>query len=300
LIRFHVAILDEQRFYLSYAFHHAILDGWSESVFAAELIETYAARRRGLDISLEPAAPFAEFVRLERESLKDEQSRAYFIELVKGASRVAATRRAGKPVYTKASVRLAPHIATQLEARAATLNLPVKTLVIAAYYRTMADHFGVASPVVGLSVHGRPELPGADRTLGLFLNHLPLRLPASNHDWAGLARSVFAAELEMLPHRRFPYSEIRKLAGGAPFEVALSYVHFRFRNRLLSMGLIRAEEDTRDHTSLPIRVEAINDSGGDGFLLDVSVDVTLYSESLATELAGRLATALESLVQETG
>src|SRR4029077_12833426 len=51
--------------------------------------------------------------------------------------------------------------------------------------------------------------------------------------WAELVEQTFAAEREIVPHRRFPLAEIKKLAGGqAPFETAFDFVHFHVYQQL--------------------------------------------------------------------
>ena len=55
LIRAHAAPSGPERFRLTYAFHHAILDGWSESVLALELITTYQAMLRRVTDAVAPA-----------------------------------------------------------------------------------------------------------------------------------------------------------------------------------------------------------------------------------------------------
>jgi amino acid adenylation domain-containing protein len=297
LMRFHAAATGNDRFRLSYAFHHAILDGWSESVLATELIESYAALlRNGQELELPSAAPFSEFVRLEREALRESASRHYFARFAEPVERIASRpRRIGPDRYHKLSRRVPDATVKCLDSRSTEWGLPVKSLLVAAYYAAVAAAFGKHDLVVGLSMSGRPEIAGADRTLGLFLNHLPLRLELEGATWASLARQAFDAENELLPHRRFPYAEMRKISGGDLFDVALSYVHFRFRNRLLDQALIDSEEDCRDHTSLPVRVEAINDAQGEGFSLDVSIDLSRHSARLAHDIATWLLTAMQRL-----
>ncbi|MFE4716781.1 condensation domain-containing protein, partial [Streptomyces sp. NPDC056728] len=81
LLRVHAAATAPRSFRLSYSFHHAILDGWSESVFFNELVVAYAALLDGTRPEFADPAPYAEFVRLEREALRDEQSVRHFRDL---------------------------------------------------------------------------------------------------------------------------------------------------------------------------------------------------------------------------
>jgi hypothetical protein len=297
LIRAHAAPTGPDRFRLSYAFHHAILDGWSESVFALELVKTYQALLRGDQPAFPPPAPFAEFVRLEREALADEGQRQFFARFKPGPGDGSKrpTRRTGSPMPHKVSL-LAPRPTVESLAAVSTAwSLPIKSLVVAAYYTAVESAFGLGR-VAGLSVSGRPELPGGDLTLGLFLNHLPVRLSSRGASWRTLAGQAFEAERDLLPQRRFPYSEILDIVGRPPFDVALNFVHFHFRDELIALGLIDVAEDWRDSTSVPIRVEAIYDPQAYGLQLDVTVDARRHPERLAGEMAATMLRALDRLI----
>jgi hypothetical protein len=297
LIRAHAAPSGPERFRLTYAFHHAILDGWSESVLALELIKTYQAMLRREQPSLAPPAPFSEFVRLEREALADEGQRQFFARFKEGPrdGSKRQARRSAPPVPHKVSL-LAPRPAVEsLAALSTAWGLPIKSLVVAAYYTAVESAFGRAQ-VAGLSMSGRPEQPGADLTLGLFLNHLPVRLASSGTTWRELAQQAFEAERELLPQRRFPYSEIIELLGRRPFDVALNFVHFHNIDELLAQGLIDVEEDWRDSTSVPIRVEAIYAPRACGLQVDVTVDIVRHPQRRAAEMAETMLLALDRLV----
>lgn len=297
LIRAHAAPSGPDRFRLTYAFHHAILDGWSESVLAFELITTYRAMLSGERPDLAPPAPFAEFVRLERAALADEGQRRFFTRFTDGPrdGQARQARRSAPPVPHKVSL-LAPRPTVEsLATLSAAWGLPVKSLVVAAYYTAVEAAFG-RGQVAGLSMSGRPELPGADLTLGLFLNHLPVRLASSGSSWRELARQAFEAERDLLPQRRFPYSEVIELLGRRPFDVALNFVHFHNIEALLAQGLIDAEEDWRDSTSVPIRVEAIYAPAAGGLQIDVTVDTVRHPRRRAAEMAETVLLALDRLV----
>jgi condensation domain-containing protein/phosphopantetheine binding protein len=292
LIRAHAAPSGPESFRLTYAFHHAILDGWSESVLALELIKTYRAVLGGEQTDFAPPAPFSEFVRLEREALADEGQRQFFARFQEGPR---PTRRSAPPVPHKVS-RLAPRpVVESLAALATAWSLPIKSLVVAAYYTAVESAFGPAQ-VAGLSMSGRPEQPGADLTLGLFLNHLPIRLASAGATGRELARQAFEAERELLPQRRFPYSEIIEILGRRPFDVALNFVHFRNIDELLAEGLIDVDEDWRDSTSVPVRVEAIYAPRAWGLQLDVTVDTVRHPQRRAAELAETMLDSLDRLV----
>ncbi|MFC3898204.1 condensation domain-containing protein [Lentzea rhizosphaerae] len=295
LIRAHAAPTGQDSFRLSFAFHHAIFDGWSESVFTLELIKTYHALLRGEQPSFATPAPFAEFVRLEREALADEGQRRFFDRFKVEDTGVKPARRSATPVPHKVSVLTPLPTVESLAALSTAWSLPIKSLVVAAYYTAVEAAFG-RGQVAGLSMSGRPEQPGGDLTLGLFLNHLPVRLSSSGTTWRELARQAFEAERELLPQRRFPYSEVIEILGRRPFDVALNFVHFHNRDELISQGLIAVDEDWLDSTSVPIRVEGIYDPQAYGLQLDVTVDTVRHPEQLAAEMANTMLAVFDKLI----
>ncbi|MGZ4988331.1 MAG: non-ribosomal peptide synthetase, partial [Limisphaerales bacterium] len=75
--------------------------------------------------------------------------------------------------------------------------------------------------------NGRPQSVDGEKIIGLFLNTIPLRLDVNGGSWRDLIGKTFAAEKELLPHRRCPLSEIQQIAGGhALFETAFDFVQF--------------------------------------------------------------------------
>ncbi|MDN5863889.1 MAG: condensation domain-containing protein, partial [Gammaproteobacteria bacterium] len=53
----------DDRHRLVFTAHHLIVDGWSSAVLFSDLARSYAADRFGLEPTLPPAAPYAEFMR---------------------------------------------------------------------------------------------------------------------------------------------------------------------------------------------------------------------------------------------
>src|SRR4029077_18362300 len=75
--------------------------------------------------------------------------------------------------------------------------------------------------------------------LGLFLNTVPFRLQLRPESWLEFIRRVFEAERELLPHRRFPLAEIKRLCGGRElYDVGFNFVHFHVYSELLNSGKI--------------------------------------------------------------
>ncbi len=298
LLRVHAMATGERTFRLSYSFHHAIMDGWSEAIFFNELVRTYASLLDGTELQLPAPLPYAEFVRLERAALHDEDSLRYVESLRAHLPGQQAENPPERAVYRKASAEIPESDVRLLAGLAARWRLPMKSLLLAATCTAVGAVRGTRTPVVGLLLNGRPERTGADLTLGLFLNQLPLELDLSDASWRTASSRARDAENSLLPHRRFPYSEVRRLLGRDAFTVMFNYVHFHPRDEILASGLVAREEDMRDHTSLPIRIEAQNDTRGQGLSLHVTVDITRFGDALPGQLLDELTAAIGRLLRD--
>ncbi|SMD26921.1 non-ribosomal peptide synthetase [Kibdelosporangium aridum] len=293
LIRVHAAHLTENSFRLSFAFHHAILDGWSESMLLVELLTVYHGLLTGTPVELPPTAPFAEYVRQEQEVMRSQQCRDHFTGVLGTDPVVSSVQATGVRYQAK---RLVPPAVARLAAENATRHgIPIKSQLVAAYCAAVSDLSGVDDSVVGLSVNGRIEGVGGDRTLGLFVNHVPIRLRMAGASWGSLARDALLAETQLLPYRRFPYQELEKLAGGRPFDMAFSYTHFHPQDELTELGIEFGDQEFRDHSSLPLRVEVYDTPDADGLVVEVSASRGHYGADYVNALADRMLWAIESV-----
>ncbi|WP_408646547.1 amino acid adenylation domain-containing protein [Tumebacillus avium] len=126
-----------------------------------------------------------------------------------------------------AEVAIPEDVSEQLKDFARVAGVPVKSILLAAHLRVMSLLTGQPDVVTGLVAGGRTEAEDGERTLGLFLNTLPLRLTLDGGTWLDLVRGAFSAEQEMLPHRRYPMAQVQQELGGQPlFEAAFNYTHF--------------------------------------------------------------------------
>jgi amino acid adenylation domain-containing protein len=235
LIRAFAHQLSVSCFQLSLSFHHAILDGWSLATLLTELSHAYS---HALGLEREPLPPpptarFRDCVNLERQALKAAEPLAFWQSKLEGASSGKLPRwisPSGVKAASEHRVHAVPipvELSEGLKRLAASLGVPLKSVLLAAHVRVLGLISGDAAPVTGLVANCRPEVEGGDRTLGLFLNTVPLRVPLAGGTWTELIQATFAAEQELLPFRRYPLSELQRRLGGQPlFESAFNFTHF--------------------------------------------------------------------------
>ena len=234
LIRFTVHRRTDDSIQITWANHHAILDGWSMAVMLTELFQLFLAHQSGKEskIGAPPAVSYREFVALEREVLNSKEAQQYLSETVSGLTVTQMPRRPGVaqqrvPEVLTVSVLPPAELCDELKQLALSMNIPVKSFVLAAQMKMLSMVSGQSDVTTGMVVSGRPEREDGDRVLGLFTNTIPVRMNLTGGTWMELVKNVFDLEGELLPYRRFPISELKTLEGGQIlFETMFNFTHF--------------------------------------------------------------------------
>jgi amino acid adenylation domain-containing protein len=307
--------------------HHAILDGWSVATLMGELFALYFAALGASSLSPAPPAPpaplappgavplFRSFVALEREALRSPESRRYWQGQIAdpGWSRLpswpvppaiggGASGSGGRGGGVEELILpLGAELCAALAAQAVALAVPLKSALLAAHLKVCALAAGQDDVLTGLVSNGRPEVEGGEQALGLFLNTVPLRLRLGRGSWSTLVRRTFMAEIEAMPHRRFPMAELQRTLGRQPlFEVAFTYIHFHVLQRLA--GDRRVEllgVRTSGATNFPLDVTFVRDPQAAGLTLVLKFDrrrlARAQVERLARSYAGVLAAMAATL-----
>ncbi len=287
--------------------HHAILDGWSVASLIGELFGLYFGILERSSVPPAPPALFRTFVGLEREAVSRAESRHYWQETIaeRGWSRLpswpgTAARGDGgrRGVVADLVLPLAVDLSVALAAQAAALAVPLKSVLLAAHLKVCALATGQDDVLTGLVSNGRPEVEGGEQALGLFLNTVPLRLRLGHGSWSALVRRTFAAEIETLPHRRFPLAELQRTLGRQPLvEVAFTYLHFHVLQRLAGDERVEIlDVQTSGATNFPLDVTFVRDPRAGALTLALKFDrrqlAWVQVERLARSYAGVLAAML--------
>ncbi|MCA9919889.1 MAG: amino acid adenylation domain-containing protein, partial [Anaerolineales bacterium] len=257
-IRFHVHRLDDDTFQLTMSEHHVLLDGWSEAMIQAELFQLYLANL-GEPITVPPAplAKYSDYVATVQDTITSEAHRSYWSAQVadvppnqiprwpKEHTPGSAKNPADQDITQRRhSIVLSPEVVEELQTLARETGVHMKHVFLAAHFYVLSLLSGQKDVVTGLVTNGRLEQTDGERTLGLFLNLVPLQQQVAEGSWTDLIRNVFTAEQEMLPHRRFPLIEIRQLRPGQPlFESVFNFNHFHIYDALYQMENFQILED---------------------------------------------------------
>ncbi|MGP0062366.1 MAG: condensation domain-containing protein [Isosphaeraceae bacterium] len=241
LLRFHVHKRGPECFQLSWSCHHAIMDVWSEAIVIVELFQFYLAtlERRPDPLPSLPVFTFRDYETLERETIESDEclhfwtrnvTEGLYSELPPWLSDESLSK---SPLVAKHKMVVASQRFADLKRFADAAAVPLKSVLLAAYLRTLRTFSGQQIVRTGLIVSTRPEVKGIYRVCGLFLNTVPIELDLGGGDWLSVARRTFEREREILPYNRFPVAELQRILGGRPlFDTVFSFNQFHFYREL--------------------------------------------------------------------
>ncbi|MER5299619.1 amino acid adenylation domain-containing protein [Streptomyces lasiicapitis] len=304
LARLAVARLAAERWAFVWTNHHVLFDGWSLPILLGEVLDHYAASRRGESVRPAPAADFGAFTRwIARRD--PEASREFWTRSLAGFTPAALAPPAGGPaVHRDHEVRLPAVDTARLRETAGRLGVTLGGMVHAAWALTLAAETGTDDVVFGSVGSGRPaDLEDVDRTVGMFINTVPLRtrLPdvLSVGTWA---RDVQQALHQAHEHIHTPLARIAvwngRTSSSGLFDTSVIVANFPFADLgtgLPGLSVVRAE--AREQTELPLTVSAAPE--GDQLVIALNHDTARVPTGRAAALADRLCLALRALADGT-
>ncbi|MDJ0674319.1 MAG: amino acid adenylation domain-containing protein [Calothrix sp. MO_167.B42] len=282
LMRFYLHQLDQETVQLTFAIHHAILDGWSLSVFIAELSSLYFHLLDGRVPPLPPSPQlqYSRFVALEQAALHSQEQRSFWQTQLAGIPFTKLPRYPGagkhktKTAMARVDIALPKPITSGLKNLSNHHGIPLRTVLLAIHMRWLAFCAGEPEVVTGLICNGRPTESDGDRILGLFLNTLPFRLQLDGGSWIDLIRQTFDAEQGLMPNRRFPFAEIQRMHGHQPlYETVFNFVHFHAFQGILQLRDVELiESRSFDETNIPLSVNWSQDVLSENLLFNITYD----------------------------
>jgi amino acid adenylation domain-containing protein len=288
------------------SFHHALLDGGSVATLLQELLQDYA---HGLGLDSAPVdgtvlpSPAAH-VQLEQAALRSEETRHYWREKLTGCELLSAQAfppHLPGPRHPPASRRvdLPGALVEQVRHFATEHILPVKSVLLAAHGLTLAMLAGTRDVTIGLITHGRPEVAGAERIAGLFLNTVPVRLDTARDSWLDVVRESFHQEQEGHSRRRYPLSAIQEDHGGPVLDTAFNYVHFHQLSHVLGLpGLRLTDFRSWEENDFRLLVNAVTEPDGTGMWLRIDCDGTTFSAEQGDLFAAGYLSILHRMLEQ--
>ncbi|WP_159084028.1 non-ribosomal peptide synthetase [Saccharobesus litoralis] len=214
LTRVAVLKLKQQEYRLIMLSHHIMMDGWCIGAVFSELMELYQANTQHMAADLPQVYHYSDYLswlaeqnqpaalNYWRKQLGDfaQVSHVPFIEhqtsevIAKPIKDEIAKSNEDDYLVKQQVLRLAPEQTQQLEQWAATQGVTLNTVMQTLWALQLANYNASSDVVFANVISGRPtELIGADQTIGLFVNTIPLRVQLSADDsFVDTARAIQA------------------------------------------------------------------------------------------------------------
>lgn len=213
-----LARLGPERHVLVWGAHHLIMDRWSFDILMEELQALYRGLVSGRPADLPEPGRFRDYIAwLKRRDPGDAES--FWKDHLAGVVRSTPWVEAHVPDRDHGRARTTRHLdadeAKGVEARAQRWKLTPATLILGAMGLFLARRSQTPDPVVGLTVSGRPpDLHGVERTVGSFVNNVPLRFRLRRDEGvADWLRELQWTQARRQLHEHVSLADLHDLAG---------------------------------------------------------------------------------------
>ncbi|MFH8472612.1 amino acid adenylation domain-containing protein [Streptomyces sp. NPDC018000] len=305
LLRFTLVRLAADRHVLVITNHHILMDGWSLPLILGDLFRIY--RDGGKADQLEPAAPFQDYLGWLSEQDHAEAERAWQAALsgVEGPTLVG--HGAGTGSSHRVQQRVVAHLSETQTARlveaARAHGLTTNTMVQGAWALLLTVLTGRQDIVYGNTVAGRPpELPAADRMVGLMMNTVPARVRVDPAEpVADLLARIQDEQTAVMGYEYLGLADIHRAVGVTElFDTTIAFenvpVEQAVRSSLvpgLDVTMLRdVVEDTLEGTHYPLSLAV---HPGDRLRFELNYREDVYTGEAASGILSRLCTVLQDI-----
>ncbi|RMQ90948.1 hypothetical protein ALP97_04614 [Pseudomonas salomonii] len=314
---FHLRLIrvGEARYWFMMSNHHILIDAWCRSLLMNDFFDIYMALGEGREAQLATPPRYRDYIAwLQRQNLNE--ARQWWQQNLQGFERTTPipsdrpflrehAGHSGGMVVGDCYTRLDARDGAQLRELAQAHQLTVNTFAQAAWALVLRRLSGERDVLFGVTVAGRPvEMPEMQRTVGLFINSIALRVklpeddqPCSVRQWlSGLLDSnMQLREYEYLP--LVTIQEHSELPKGQPLFDSL----FVFENAPVEVSVLdRAQslnatsDSGRTHTNFPLTAVCYP---GDDLGLHLSYDQRYFDATTVQGMLGEFKRLLLALVQ---
>jgi amino acid adenylation domain-containing protein/non-ribosomal peptide synthase protein (TIGR01720 family) len=303
------------RYWFMMSNHHILIDAWCRSLLMNDFFEIYTALGEGREAQLTLPPRYRDYIAwLQRQNLAE--ARQWWKDNLQGFERTTPIPSdrpllrehagdSGGMVVGDCYTRLAVRDGVQLRELAQAHQLTVNTFAQAAWALVLRRLSGDRDVLFGVTVAGRPvQMPAMQRTVGLFINSIALRVKMPGDDqrcsvrqWLGelLDSNMQLREYEYLPLVNI--QEHSELPKGQPLFDSL----FVFENAPVEVSVLdRAQslnatsDSGRTHTNFPLTAVCYP---GDDLGLHLSYDQRFFDETTVERMLAEFKRLLLALVQ---
>ncbi|CRM66399.1 non-ribosomal peptide synthetase [Pseudomonas sp. 58 R 12] len=314
---FHLRLIrvGAERYWFMMSNHHILIDAWCRSLLMNDFFEIYMALGEGRDAQLATPPRYRDYIAwLQRQNLNE--ARQWWQQNLQGFERTTPipsdrpflrehAGHSGGMVVGDCYTRLDACDGVQLRELAQAHQLTVNTFAQAAWALVLRRLSGDRDVLFGVTVAGRPvDMPQMQRTVGLFINSIALRVKLPEDDQRCSVRQWLSGLLDSnMQLREYEYlplvtiQEYSELPKGQPLFDSL----FVFENAPVEVSVLdRAQslnatsDSGRTHTNFPLTAVCYP---GDDLGLHLSYDQRYFDETTVQGILGEFKRLLLALVQ---
>ncbi|MGW5438980.1 amino acid adenylation domain-containing protein [Nocardia asteroides] len=276
--------------------HHLVLDGWSMPLLLGELLALYDTGGATLDEPVSYERYLSWLGRQDTAAARTAWSAA--LAGLAGPTLVTAVRAPlthdGEPGELRRDVPLDPGTAAALARHRGERGITLNTVVQTAWALLLAELTGHTDLVFGTTVSGRPpDLPGAERIVGMLVNTVPVRIALTPDEPVGdLLARVQREQGALVDRNILGLTEIQSLAGVGPlFDTSMVFESYPMDVDALRAASAQARLRVRDFhgrdgTHYPLCLAAF---AHDALRLQLTCSDRYFDDTEAGALAHRLA-----------
>ncbi|MFZ6659140.1 amino acid adenylation domain-containing protein, partial [Undibacterium sp. TJN19] len=289
----------EQQIQFGLSFHHALWDGWSDASLVAELFTHYKTLLQGQPLVVLPSPPsYQTYIALEQAALASPVHRDYWTHSLAGAKQAwwsAHPHQQSSHFFCD----ITADMSTALIALADQLGVQEKSVWCTVYLVLTSLLEGDDHILGSVVTHGRPEIDGAEKMVGLFLNSLPLQVDIGSGSWADLIRQVHARLNQHQAHRHYPLAQIQ-----ADLRLDFAGSLFNFTNFHVIGNAGAASNVTGsgsfglDETNYLFSVDVQKHDAANRHLLRITLDPTVFDDAFQHRIARYVPHILTTMTQE--
>ncbi|WP_213940804.1 non-ribosomal peptide synthetase [Pseudomonas sp. dw_612] len=303
------------RYWFMMSNHHILIDAWCRSLLMNDFFEIYMALGEGRDAQLAVPPRYRDYIGwLQRQSLAE--ARQWWKTNLQGFERTTPIPSdrpflrehagdSGGMIVGDRYTRLDARDGAQLRELAQAHQLTINTFAQAAWALVLRRLSGDRDVLFGVTVAGRPvDMPQMQRTVGLFINSIALRVKMPEDDQRVSVRQWLSGLLDSnMQLREYEYlplvtiQENSELPKGQPLFDSL----FVFENAPVEVSVLdRAQslnatsDSGRTHTNFPLTAVCYP---GDDLGLHISYDQRYFDETTVERMLGEFKRLLLALVQ---
>ncbi|MDZ5434299.1 non-ribosomal peptide synthetase [Pseudomonas fluorescens] len=303
------------RYWFLMSNHHILIDAWCRSLLMNDFFEIYSALGEGREIQLAVPPRYRDYIGwLQRQNL--DEARQWWKTNLQGFERTTPIPSdrpflrehagdSGGMIVGDRYTRLDARDGAQLRELAQAHQLTINTFAQAAWALVLRRLSGDRDVLFGVTVAGRPvDMPQMQRTVGLFINSIALRVKMPEDDQRCSVRQwltgLLDSNMQLREYEYLPLVNIQEqseLPKGQPLFDSL----FVFENAPVEVSVLdRAQslnatsDSGRTHTNFPLTAVCYP---GDDLGLHLSYDQRYFDEPTVERLLGEFKRLLLALVE---